>query len=137
MNDKATDTEERLLSKYGEYLDTKELAKLLKYSGIHSVLEQVRKGTFPIKTLGLAALGDFERLPTGAALRRYWLDKLSGGEKEILQQVCEHGAQTRAPLMEATGYRETSMRTYLQRLAARKLVVVEGSTIKAAPMLFD
>lgn len=73
----------------------------------------------------------------GAALRRYWLDKLSGGEKEILQQVCEHGVQTRATLMEATGYRETSMRTYLQRLAARKLVVAEGSTIKATPMLFD
>lgn len=45
-----TDTESRLMERYGEHLDTEELAKVFKYSDAHSVLEAVRKGTFPVKT---------------------------------------------------------------------------------------
>lgn len=45
-----TDTESRLMDLYGPHLDTDELAKLFKYSDAHSVLEAVRKGTFPVKT---------------------------------------------------------------------------------------
>ena len=55
MNVKVSETEQRLTATYGPYLDTQELATVLKYSGRHSVLEQVRKGKFPIKTFRLGS----------------------------------------------------------------------------------
>ncbi|MDZ7735874.1 MAG: hypothetical protein U5P41_07090 [Gammaproteobacteria bacterium] len=49
------------------------------------LVEPVAGGVVRITDAGVAALGDdFEPLPTGKALRNYWLERLSGGEREIL-----------------------------------------------------
>ena len=78
---------------------------------------------------GVALLGpNFERLPTGGALRAYWLEKLPAGETKVLAAVVERypvGIE-RAELMAKTGYRETSLRTYLGKLRARRLVQTGG-----------
>lgn len=88
---------------------------------------------------GFAALGDFEPLPTGSALQDYWLNRLSGGEKEILRVALESypDALERSALDEATGYKRSSRDTYIQRLQARRLVTAERGTIRASDELFD
>lgn len=90
---------------------------------------------------GMASLGlDFEPLPTGEALRQYWLDRLGGGEREILRLLIEADGEAvpRDDLGEAIGYKRSSRDTYLQRLAARKLVEVVGpGEVRASPMLFE
>lgn len=90
---------------------------------------------------GMASLGlDFESLPTGEALRQYWLDRLGGGEREILRLLIEADGEAvpRDDLGEAIGYKRSSRDTYLQRLAARKLVEVVGpGEVRASPMLFE
>ena len=37
---------------------------------------------------GIAALGDFEPLPTGDALRDHVMDRLRAGERKVLEIVC-------------------------------------------------
>jgi hypothetical protein len=85
------------------------------------------------------ALGDaYEPLPTGAALRAYWLDRLSGGEQAILSALIDaypHGVD-RDALSDATGYKRSSRDTYLQRLRARQLVTTDGEP-RAADVLFE
>ena len=89
---------------------------------------------------GVAALGsDFEPLPTGDALRDYWLGRLPEGERKILEVLIRHYPDEvdRESLGEATEYKRSSRDTYLQRLASRKLVVTGGrGTVKASPDLF-
>lgn len=82
-------------------------------------------GVIQATSAGLDALGDdFEPLPTGDALQEYWLDKLSGGEREILRMVCAAypRAIDRDEISTETGHKRSSRDTYLQRLGARKLV---------------
>jgi len=92
----------------------------------------------PTKT-GIQALGNYEPLPTGPALRDYWLAKLGGGEQMLLKIVVEaHPREiTKAQISEKTGYKDTSLRTYLQRLGARKLITVTGNNVKASLELFE
>lgn len=89
---------------------------------------------------GIAALGsDFEPLPTGQDLQTYWLNRLSGGEKSILEILIDQHPATvdRESLTEATGYQRSSRDTYLQRLKSRKLVVDEGrGMVRASDQLF-
>ena len=98
-------------------------------------------GAISVTDGGIAALGDdYEPLPTGRDLRQYWLDRLSGGERAILEVLVQaHGkAVTREDLDEATGYRRSSRDTYLQRLVSRRLVVVEGrGAVRASETLFE
>jgi len=64
-------------------------------------------GLMAITDDGLAALGDYEPLPTGAALAGYWLDHPSFGacERNILQALLNHRAGLEAQqLCELTGY---------------------------------
>lgn len=90
---------------------------------------------------GIDALGpDFEPLPTGEALQRYWLDRLSGGERAILEIVITAGGESvsRDAISEATGYKRSSRDTYLQRLSARKLVESVGrGDVRASATLFE
>ncbi len=78
---------------------------------------------------GMAVLGpDFEPLPTGEDLQAYWLNRLTGGERTLLEALIRAypKAVEREALSEATGYMRSSRDTYLQRLSARRLVVVCG-----------
>lgn len=88
---------------------------------------------------GVAALGpDFQPLPTGAALREHWLQRLPRGEAEILRILCESWPQdvSRDRLSEATGFARSSRDAYLQRLRARQLVKTERGSATAADVLF-
>jgi hypothetical protein len=99
-----------------------------------------RTGQILATDAGEAALGpDFERLPTGDALRAHWLKTLPEGERKVLEVLVQAYPKPvdREAIDEATGYRRSSRDTYLQRLAARKLVIVEGrGAVRAAEELF-
>ena len=88
----------------------------------------------------LAALGrDFEPLPTGEALRDYWLGRLPEGERRIFEVVTRAypKAVERTALDEATGYRRSSRDTYLQRLSSRRLIEQVGrGEVRASEQLF-
>lgn len=90
---------------------------------------------------GFGALGpDFERLPTGDALRRHWMDQLPLGECVILSEVCDAYPDgiTRELISQRTGYKRSSRDTYLQKLVARRLVEKEGrGSVRASDELFD
>lgn len=90
---------------------------------------------------GLAVLGaDFEPLPEGDALRAYWLERLPEGERKVLEVITSHYPQVvaREDIDEATGYKRSSRDTYLQRLAARQLIVSDGrGTVRAVNELFS
>lgn len=95
---------------------------------------------YAVTPAGMAALGtDFEPLPTGSALRTYWLQRLTGGEKTVLDVVVSRwpNAVPPAELEAATGYKASSRKTYVQRLSARRLVVTSREGVKASPTLFD
>lgn len=89
---------------------------------------------------GLAALGsDYEPLPTGAALRDYWLARLPDGERAILRVLIERypSAVPRDLLSSDTGYKRSTRNAYLQRLAARRLVDNRGENVTASEVLFQ
>lgn len=89
---------------------------------------------------GMAVLGpDFEPLPTGEDLQAYWLNRLTGGERTLLEALIRAypKAVAREALSEATEYKRSSRDTYLQRLTARRLVVAVGrGEVKASEELF-
>jgi hypothetical protein len=75
------------------------------------------------------ALGrDFQPLPTGEALRQYWLEKLPEGEKNVFKVVLHYypEAIARPEIDGQTGYKRSSRDTYLQRLHSRRLVRFVG-----------
>lgn len=89
---------------------------------------------------GLRALGPYEELPTGAALQRYWLDKMGSGKKrEMLRVLIEaypkaipddqvaHGAA-----MSLSG----TFDTYIGQLRALMLVEGPRSALRASEELF-
>lgn len=90
---------------------------------------------------GRDALGaDFEPLPTGDALRSYWLGRLSGGERAVLEVVINAYPEVvgRDEISEQTEYKRSSRDTYLQRLAARKLVTnASRAAVRASDTLFN
>jgi hypothetical protein len=87
---------------------------------------------------GLAALGDFEPLPTGAALLQHHLERLPRGERVVLEALApKTHAVTRDLLSTETGYRKSSRDTYLKRLANRGLVVLDHAGVRLSPMLTD
>lgn len=88
---------------------------------------------------GIAALGDsFEPLPTGEALYEHWMNgSLPEGEKRILRLVHDAypGTIRRDAISEDTGYARSSRDAYIQRLAARKLVVPTRDGVKMSENL--
>jgi DNA-binding MarR family transcriptional regulator len=90
---------------------------------------------------GWAVLGDdFERLPTGEELLAHWLSEgeLPEGERRILVELSEvfPDGYERAELIEVTGYKRSSVNTFVQHLRARELVTVDGSAVFASGDLF-
>jgi hypothetical protein len=83
-------------------------------------------------------LGGFEPLPTGSALREYWLEKLPPGEQAVLKAAIEAWPDeiSRDEISEVTGYKRSSRDAYIQRLKARQVIEV-GAGVRAAPFLFD
>jgi hypothetical protein len=96
-----------------------------------------------ITKAGLAALGDFDPLPTGDALREWLLagDKLSTMEKTLLAQIAGHypNAITKGAVLENTGYASSgSTSAAFAKLVAYNYVVPQGaSLLKAAEELFS
>lgn len=88
---------------------------------------------------GLEALGDFNPLPTGSALREHWLQKLPAGEKAIFQVLVEAEGQPvdREVISEATGYKRSTRDRYLQFLQTRKLVIADREGVRASDELFS
>jgi len=89
---------------------------------------------------GIGALGDaFEPLPTGEALRDYWIGRLPEGERRVLEVLITNYPQpiSREVIDEQTGYKRSSRDTYLQRLGSRRLVESVGrGEVKASDELF-
>lgn len=97
--------------------------------------------TIRATTEGVAALGTgFEPLPTGSALREYWLGRLSRGERKILQILVQEYPDSvkRENLDAQIDYQRSSRDTYLQRLRSRQLVEDAGrGEVRASENLFD
>lgn len=87
---------------------------------------------------GVAALPDFEPLPTGEALRQHWLNKLPPGEAKILAALIENHPNplSRDQLTELTGYPRSTRNTYLSRMIARQVVETRGQDVTASSTLF-
>jgi hypothetical protein len=102
-------------------------------------IEEREAGWFPTH-LGRSALPDVPKLPTGADLAQHYLDTLPEGESTLLAVLlAENGRPIeRDVLGEVSGYKRSTRNAYLQRLAARQLVVdVDRETVRASEMLFD
>jgi hypothetical protein len=87
---------------------------------------------------GVAALGDFEALPTGDALRDYWMARLPPGELRILEALVNAypGSLTRDQISDVVDYKSSARDTYISRLNTRKLIKIDRGTVCARPELF-
>jgi hypothetical protein len=89
---------------------------------------------------GLTWLGsDYEKLPTGDALLRYWLRNLPLGEQRVLELITRAATEwDREDIGAHLDYSRSTRDAYLHKLIARKLVVVtRGGCVQASSMLFD
>lgn len=97
-------------------------------------------GRLGITDAGLAALGDFEPLPTGQALLAHWLRELGGGAARMLQALAEVYPRTltRDEVGEGAGLsaRSGTFDTYLSRLRTLELVTGKAE-LRASDELFD
>jgi hypothetical protein len=82
---------------------------------------------------------DYEPLPTGADLQRYWLDRLPEGERKVLQVLIEAypNSVERSDIDAATNYQRSSRDAYLQRMKAKRLWEQDGKAVRAAQELFQ
>jgi hypothetical protein len=88
--------------------------------------------------MGIVALPDIPRLPTGQALRAHYLGRLPQGEALVFGHVVKvyPNSVSRDILSDWTGYKKTSLNTYIQRLSSRLLVVTDRDGVKASRDLF-
>ncbi len=95
----------------------------------------VRGNAIFISDHGFETLGpDFEPLPMGDDLRKFWAHKLTGGEQKIFQLACEWYPTEleRDFISEQTGLKRSTRDKYLQFLAARRLVVSTAPSLVRA-----
>lgn len=89
---------------------------------------------------GRHALGSsWQPLPTGAALREHWLERLPEGERAVLEvAIAAHPDWvTREAISEASGYKRSTRDAYIQRLRTRRLLAdAERGGVKASDELF-
>lgn len=89
---------------------------------------------------GIDALGSsFEPLPTGAALREYWRERLPEGERRVFEVVIAAypNAVNRDLISDRTGYKRSTRDAYAQRLSTRRLVTSVGrGELRATDTLF-
>jgi hypothetical protein len=134
------------IAQYGE-ADPEQLTVLTGYkrSSRDTYLQRLRSAGYveagwPARATaqGIAALGEFDPLPTGGALQDYWLDRLGEGEAKILDALigAHPNGLTREEIDDRAGYKRSSRDTYLQRLSARKLVDKRGDRVFASEILF-
>ncbi len=92
-----------------------------------------------ITTAGAEALGDFEPLPRGEELQRYWLDRLGKGEASILRVLLDQYPHTldREGLGRLAGYEASggSFGTYLSRLRTKELI--DERELRASEAFFE
>lgn len=88
---------------------------------------------------GRAEIGDVDPLPTGDALRAYWINELPEGESKILGVLIGAYPHTmsRSEIISMTGYEDSTVKTYVTRLKARELIVVEDGEPRVSAILFD
>ena len=90
---------------------------------------------------GIAALGNYQPLPTGADLRDYWQRELDKAASAFLGVICDAypGTLTRDEVAERAGYSPQSRHVdnTLAQLRSRHLVTGNGKAIKASMELFD
>lgn len=89
---------------------------------------------------GLAALGAFDPLPEGEALRDYWIHELGGGASRILQALCDAypRGMSNAEVGVAANISHVSgtFSTYLSKLRSLELIQGGRGEIKASEELF-
>jgi hypothetical protein len=138
------------IAQHGDAGVTREQLTVLtgyKRSSRDAYLQRLRAGGYIDQTgdailatdAGVAALGpDFEPLPTGEELRRYWMERLPEGERRVLHVAVQAYPDSieRASIDEATGYRRSSRDAYIQRLGARRLVTMPRGAVRASDELF-
>jgi hypothetical protein len=96
-------------------------------------------GTIVATPGGIDALGgDYEPLPTGEALRDYWMSRLPSGEAAILLVAIEAypNSVERDQVSDLTTFKRSTRDAYIQRLQARQLLVKGGGPVAASPQLF-
>jgi uncharacterized protein len=99
------------------------------------------EGSDPVRITepGIAVLGDFEPLPTGEELQRYWLSRLGKGEAAILRVLIDHypNIVPHEELGRLSGYEASggSFRTYLSRLRTKELI--DDRELRASEALFE
>jgi hypothetical protein len=89
---------------------------------------------------GVAELGpDYQPLPTGPALREYWLGKLPDGERRVLEVlISAYPADVpRADIDGPTGYKRSTRDAYIARLVSRKLVEFGPTGLHVTSRLFE
>lgn len=104
-------------------------------------VEEGTSGRIRATSEGIAWLGDdYEELPTGDALYRYWLGKLPQGEKRVLEFLHdEHPDDVeRTAIDEALMYTRRTRDSYLLKLKNRRLIEEPSrGTVVASDVLFD
>jgi len=92
-------------------------------------------------SVGIEVLGDrFQPLPTGAALRAHWMERLPDGERRVLEPIVNAypNAIASDELDASTGFKRSTRDAYLCRLNARKLIERAGrGEWRASGQLFD
>lgn len=89
---------------------------------------------------GIKALGsNYQPLPTGRALRDYWLTTLTGGERGILiLAIANHPKDiSRDEITKRTEYLRSSRNVFIGKLLSRELITISRTGyIKASDFLF-
>lgn len=101
-------------------------------------LIEVQGDKFVVTDPGMAELGsDFVSIPaSGPELVEHVMRTLPAGEAKILKTLLDNPqGLERDTITELTEYTRASRNTYIQRLGARQLVVVEGAIVKPAAIL--
>lgn len=112
----------------------------LQYLQAAGLVAQGERGSIGVTQAGMDALGDdYERLPTGDALRHHWLSKLPKPQSAILEVVSNAypAPVSRDDISAATGYARSTRDRQIQYLQARKLVTSDRDGVQASPELFD
>lgn len=102
-------------------------------------IDTSRGGPIVATEAGKRALPNVEPLPTGPALRDFWLARLPEGERRILKVLIDRHPHpvSRDELMQETQYAERSISTYIPRLAAKNLVISMRGEVCASGDLFS
>lgn len=140
-----------VLAQYPQGRDSSQVAILSGYSsgsgGFNNALSNLRSRGFitrnnpmQITQDGLVALGDYEPLPTGDDLIRYWYGKLGLCERKILETLvgCYPDGMTSELIAESSGYSAGSggFNNSLSRLRTLELIT-RDRPIKASDHLFQ